>query len=51
MEIDDVNLAVGIDPIILGPGHLEAAHTPEESASFQQIVQASEIYLHFALSL
>jgi len=43
--------AAGVDPIILGPGRLEAAHAPEESTSFQQIVQAAEIYLHFALSL
>ena len=28
----------GVDPIILGPGRLEAAHTPEEATSFQQVV-------------
>jgi acetylornithine deacetylase len=41
----------GVDPIILGPGRLESAHTPEESVSFQQVVQAAQLYLAFALSL
>jgi acetylornithine deacetylase len=41
----------GADPIILGPGRLEAAHTPEESVSFRQVVQAAQLYLNFALSL
>jgi acetylornithine deacetylase len=43
--------AAGVDPIVLGPGRLEAAHTPEESVSFQQVVQASQLYLHLAQSL
>ncbi len=43
--------AAGVDPIILGPGRLEAAHTPEESVSFHQVVQAARLYLNFALSL
>ncbi len=43
--------AAGVDPIILGPGRLEAAHTPEESVSFQQVVQATQLYLNLALSL
>ena len=41
----------GVDPIILGPGRLEAAHTPEESVSFDQVVKAAQLYLNFALSL
>jgi acetylornithine deacetylase len=41
----------GVDPILLGPGRLEAAHTPEESVPFQQVVQAARLYLMFALSL
>jgi acetylornithine deacetylase len=41
----------GVDPIILGPGRLETAHTPEESVNFSQVVQASQLYLNFALSL
>ena len=43
--------SAGVNPIILGPGLLEAAHTPEEAVSFKQVVQAAEVYLKFALSL
>jgi len=43
--------AAGVDPIILGPGSLEAAHTPGESVSFSQVLQAARLYLNFALSL
>ena len=43
--------AGGVDPIILGPGRLEAAHTADESVSFSQVVQAAQLYLNFALSL
>jgi acetylornithine deacetylase len=43
--------AAGVSPIILGPGKLEAAHTPEESIFFGQVVQAAQIYLNLALSL
>ena len=43
--------AAGVDPIILGPGRLEAAHTPEESVPFQQVVQAAQLYLNLALAL
>ncbi len=43
--------AAGIDPVILGPGRLEAAHAPEESVSFEQVVQAAQLYLSLALSL
>jgi len=43
--------ARGIDPIVLGPGRLEAAHTPEESIAFEQVVKAAQLYLDFALSL
>jgi acetylornithine deacetylase len=43
--------AAGADPIILGPGRLEAAHNPEESVSFDQVVKAAQLYLNFALSL
>ncbi|MDD5288233.1 MAG: M20/M25/M40 family metallo-hydrolase [Dehalococcoidales bacterium] len=41
----------GVDPIILGPGRLEEAHTPEESVNFSQVVEAAQIYLNFAESL
>lgn len=43
--------AAGVNPIILGPGSLEAAHTPEESVSFSQVAQAAQLYLNYALSL
>jgi acetylornithine deacetylase len=43
--------SAGIDPIILGPGRLEAAHTPEESVNFEQVRQAAELYLEFAQCL
>jgi acetylornithine deacetylase len=39
--------AGGVDPIVLGPGRLEAAHTPEESISFQQVEDAARLYLSF----
>jgi acetylornithine deacetylase len=43
--------AAGIDPVILGPGRLEAAHAPQESVSFEQVVQAAQLYLNLALSI
>ncbi len=43
--------AAGVDPIVLGPGRLEAAHTPEESVSFEQVVKAAQLYLTLAQSL
>jgi len=43
--------AAGINPIILGPGSLEAAHTPEESVRFSQVAQAAQLYLNYTLSL
>ena len=41
----------GVDPIILGPGRLETAHTPEESVVFSQVVQAAQLYLNFAVAI
>lgn len=43
--------AAGVDPIIIGPGRLETAHTSEESVEFAQVVQAAQLYLAVALSL
>lgn len=43
--------AAGVDPIVLGPGRLETAHTAEESVDFPQVVQAAKLYLNFALSI
>lgn len=40
-----------VNSIILGPGRLEAAHAPKESVPFEQVVQASQVYLNLALSL
>jgi acetylornithine deacetylase len=49
----DANIlwAGGTDPIILGPGQLETAHTPEESVEFSQVIQAAQLYLSFARSV
>ena len=41
----------GVDPIVLGPGRLEEAHTPEESVPFLQVIDATRIYLNYALSV
>jgi acetylornithine deacetylase len=43
--------AAGVDPIVLGPGRLEAAHTPEESVPFPQVAQAAQLYLHLAQTI
>ncbi len=43
--------AAGVNPIILGPGGLEAAHTPHESVPFYQVLQAARLYLNLAMSL
>jgi len=43
--------SAGVNPIILGPGHLETAHTAKESVSFCQVLRAAQLYLNFALSL
>jgi acetylornithine deacetylase len=42
----DANLlwAAGIKPIILGPGSLDKAHSPDESISFEQVLTASKVY-------
>ncbi|HEU18915.1 MAG TPA: M20 family peptidase [Deltaproteobacteria bacterium] len=41
----------GIKPIIIGPGHLEQAHAPEESVSFEQVCLAAELYFDLLMSL
>ena len=43
--------AAGVKPILLGPGELEKAHSPEESVSFRQVVEAAEVYLGLLRSL
>ncbi len=49
----DANLlwAAGTKPIILGPGSLEKAHSPDESVSFDQVLLASQIYYGLIKSL
>ncbi|MBN2517191.1 MAG: M20/M25/M40 family metallo-hydrolase [Deltaproteobacteria bacterium] len=41
----------GIKPIMLGPGKLEAAHAPEESVSFSQVIDAARLYFDLLMSL
>jgi len=41
----------GIDPIILGPGRLNEAHTPEEYVTLSQVVEATQIYVNIASAL
>lgn len=42
----DANLlwAAGVKPILLGPGHLEEAHTRDESVSFKEVLLAAQLY-------
>jgi acetylornithine deacetylase len=49
----DANLlwSHGIKPILLGPGSLSKAHTPDESIEFQEVVTAAEIYYQTLLQL
>ena len=49
----DANIlwTAGVDSIILGPGRLEDAHSPNESVTFSQTLKAAEVYLKFAQSL
>ena len=39
--------AFGTSPILLGPGHLDQAHTQDESVSFLEVQTAAELYLDF----
>jgi len=41
----------GVRTILLGPGRLEKAHAPDESASLKQICLAAEIYYELAISM
>jgi len=43
--------AAGIDPIVLGPGSLDLAHTESESVVFSDVVKASQLYANLAASL
>lgn len=39
-----VFFAAGSRPLILGPGSLETAHTPDEQIAFAEVVTAARIY-------
>jgi len=41
----------GVRTILLGPGQLKKAHAPDESASFQQICLAAEVYYELAVAI
>jgi acetylornithine deacetylase len=41
--------AVGTHPVILGPGALEAAHTPDEQIDFREVIAAAKIYAALCL--
>lgn len=43
--------AAGIKPIIMGPGQLELAHSPDESIAFEQVLAAARQYLDLLLML
>lgn len=43
--------ASGVRPVILGPGELEKAHSPDESVFWGRVLKASELYLDLARSL
>ncbi len=46
----DANLLweAGVRPVLLGPGSLEMAHSPDECISLSQVVTAAEIYFQLA---
>ncbi|UFS69431.1 M20/M25/M40 family metallo-hydrolase [Geomonas sp. RF6] len=41
--------AAGVKPLILGPGALETAHTPDEQVPFREVVAAARIYAALCL--
>jgi len=43
--------AAGIDPIVLGPGRLDLAHSQDEAVAFSDVVSAAELYLKIARSV
>jgi len=43
--------SAGSRPIILGPGSLESAHTPDEQVAFSQVLDAARIYAALALGM
>ncbi len=49
----DANLlwASGVKPILLGPGELERAHSPDEAIAWDQVALAADVYFDFLKSL
>ena len=43
--------AAGTSPIILGPGSLESAHTPDEQVAFGEVMDAARIYVALGLGM
>lgn len=43
--------AAGVKPLILGPGSLETAHTPDERVVFEEVSGAARIYAALCLGL
>jgi acetylornithine deacetylase len=43
--------AAGCKPLILGPGSLESAHTPDEQVRFDEVSAAARIYAALCLSM
>ena len=43
--------AAGVKPLILGPGSLETAHTPDEQVSFGEVSAAARIYAALCLGV
>jgi acetylornithine deacetylase len=43
--------AAGCKPLILGPGSLESAHTPDEQVRFDEVSAAARIYCALCLSM
>lgn len=43
--------ASGVKPLILGPGSLETAHTPDEQVSFGEVAAAARIYAALCLGV
>jgi acetylornithine deacetylase len=41
--------AAGVRPLVLGPGSLETAHTPEERVVFEEVLSAARIYAALCL--
>lgn len=41
--------AAGVKPLILGPGSLETAHTPDERVLFEEVLSAARIYAALCL--